>query len=205
MWDTNDLTRRRTTLYDDDGSAADAVTAIAFRPDTTDGPTLAVASADGLVRMRSVDDHASEAIVLPGPRSYVTAVAFDGDGSTLAAGHRNGAVSLWDLAADGSPGGLPKVLAGHAGRVRAVAFAPDGRTLASAGEDHLVRVWLVHTEDLKDLICQQVWRDLTLQEREQLVRDAGAAGESTCTVSPGDRGTIAADESRSLIAEEDAR
>ncbi len=203
MWDTTDLMKRATTLVDEDGLATDPVTAIAFYPDAANGATLAVGSTDGAVRMWSVDEQASEPIILPGPRSSVTAVAFNGDGSTLAAGHRNGAVSVWALAADGSSAELPSVLAGHAGRVRAIAFPADGRTLASAGDDRLVRVWLVHPEDLKNLICQRLWRDLTIEERDQFIQDA--ADEPTCSGSPEDRGTTTTDASYSVLADRRTR
>ena len=197
VWETADLTKRARTLVDENETATDPITAIAFRPDATNGSTLAVGGADGTVRLWAIDEGAGRPVVLPGPRSPVTTVLFDSNGSTLAAGHRNGAISVWTLGPDASTTGAPNVLAGHAGGVRSVTFPPDGRSLASAGDDRLVRIWLVHTEDLKDLVCQRIWRDLTIKEREPFMADA----EPTCSLPQADGGMTAAHETDRLPAE----
>ena len=67
-------------------------------------------------------------------------VAFAPDGAAFATGGADGAVRLWDAAAD-PPRPTARTLTGHAGPVLAVAYSPDGLTLATGGEDRTVRVW----------------------------------------------------------------
>lgn len=64
-------------------------------------------------------------------------VAFSADGSLIASGSQEGAITLWDV-------GRAKVLhtlRGHRGRVAGLAFHPDGKRLATAGEDRTVKFW----------------------------------------------------------------
>ncbi len=61
------------------------------------------------------------------------------------------------------------ILRGHENVVWSVAFSPDGQTLASGSFDRTILLWMVHTENLAGKICQQVWRNLTLDEWRQLV------------------------------------
>jgi WD40 repeat protein len=71
-------------------------------------------------------------------------LAISRDGTLLAAGSRDGMVTIYDL-----PG--QRQLAGfhaHQGTVWGVTFSPDSRTLATVGEDRLGRLWDV--EGLKE-------------------------------------------------------
>jgi WD40 repeat protein len=78
-----------------------------------------------------------EGTFLQGGTEGVTCLACSPDGATLATGHEDGTVKLWD-AHTGQPRGS---LTGHEGRVNALAFAPCRRRLASAGADGTVRLW----------------------------------------------------------------
>ena len=67
------------------------------------------------------------------------AIAFDPAGETLAAGHVDGQITLWDVAT----GRLVGEVRGHSGGIFDLDFNPDGKLLATAGTDGIVRVFEV--------------------------------------------------------------
>jgi WD40 repeat protein len=76
---------------------------------------------------------------LVGRQGFVTALAFNQDGTMLASGGSNRTLLLWDVATR-RPVGTP--LVGHNGAITGVAFLPDGRTLASVSDfDTTLRLW----------------------------------------------------------------
>ncbi len=78
----------------------------------------------------------------------VLALAFSPDGKTLAAGRRDGGITLWDVAAKTARASLPGHRKGQELQgvfFSSVAFSPDGKTLASASGDKTVRLWNVAT------------------------------------------------------------
>jgi len=70
--------------------------------------------------------------MLPTPPAAFDAVAFSPDGRWLAAGDRDGLVTIWNTAT----GELAHRLRGHIASVPALAFAPDGVRVASASDDN---------------------------------------------------------------------
>ena len=82
-------------------------------------------------------------------KDFIEAVAWSGDGATIASASSDRTVRLWDTAT----GKERLVLTGHQGVVRCVAFSPDSTLVASggdafennmgrdAGHDVAVRVW----------------------------------------------------------------
>jgi WD domain, G-beta repeat len=114
--------------------------------------------------------------ILQGHENGVEFVAFSPDGQTLASGSVDNTIRLWDLR---QPAAVPTVLRGHENWVSSVAFSPDGQTLASGSGDRTSRIWSARTEILAEKICQQVWRNLTLDEWRQFV-GADLPYERTC-------------------------
>ncbi len=75
---------------------------------------------------------------------YVTQVAFDPTGATVATVSYDKLVQVWDV----SGGKLLTTFSGHAGNPLSVAFSPDGRLLASGGMDNSIKIWDVHSGEL---------------------------------------------------------
>jgi hypothetical protein len=117
------------------------VTSLAFN---SDGSTLASASLDGSIQLRSWDGKTWNS----SPRSLTTqsksirSIAFSPiDNRTLVSGDDDGVIMFWDVSAGTQVGTLPKQKAA----VNSVAFSPDGKMLASGSEDSRILLWNVAT------------------------------------------------------------
>ncbi len=73
----------------------------------------------------------------------ILSAAFSPDGKLLAAGGKNGVISLWD----NSRHQLIAKLSGHTKQIWKIAFSPDGSKLASASWDKTVKVWDIATNE----------------------------------------------------------
>ena len=75
----------------------------------------------------------------------VSALSFRPDGKTLASGHSDGNIRIWDANTDE----LLQTFMGHASGVGNVSFHPAGKTLASSGRlDGTIRIWDADTGEL---------------------------------------------------------
>src|SRR5262249_51168735 len=85
----------------------------------------------------------------------ITRIAFDRRGATLASGHRDGEIQIWDVAT----GRLQSRLTAHDKHITALEFDEEGR-LAIASHDGTVRVWdparekVLRLEIRKDMRCR---------------------------------------------------
>jgi WD40 repeat protein len=85
--------------------------------------------------------------VLKGHTSYVTELAYVGDGNRLVSGSWDKTVRVWDAAS----GMSLKTLTGHTSAVNAVAVSPQGGLIAAGSSDKTIRIWdaasykLLHT------------------------------------------------------------
>ena len=160
QWDLQDPIAESTVLLDHETW----VTSVAFSPD---GKLLASGCGDATVRLWNLQDATFKPVVLGGHEAWVNSVAFSPDGKTLASGSDDSTIRLWtlqDLAA------APVVLTGHEEPVYSVTFSPDGTTLASSSEDATVALWVTApTEKLAEQVCEEVQRNLTLEEWQQFV------------------------------------
>lgn len=122
---------------------------------------------DGVTTLWQIDSPAPLVALQPsGSSSPVTAIACAGGTRTLAIGHEDGSVRLWDAQSPGEPKG---VLCGHEHAVRAMAFGPDGRWLYTGSADGTVRRWHVPEDDLIELACRKVTRGFTQYEWDEYV------------------------------------
>jgi WD40 repeat protein len=110
----------------------DRVHAVAVSPD---GRRVASGGADLTVRVWSVDQPGSPALVLKGHTEPVSRLAFLPGGEQLLSGSYDGTVRLWDTKTGAAKGQLP----GGVGRVTAVAFGGSSRRLGIAGDGLRVR------------------------------------------------------------------
>jgi WD40 repeat protein len=77
------------------------------------------------------------------------AVDFSPDGKWLAAGHRDGLVSVWDL----TTGKKKRTLRGHTAQLVSLKFTPDGKTLVSSAHDGTIRLWNPEWERAREVIA----------------------------------------------------
>jgi WD40 repeat protein len=131
------------------------------------GDRLAAAGLDGAVRVWARRGAAGwqqrpELVLREGEAVGVRAVAFSGDGASLASGDLQGEVRVWDAAA----GHLRFGLSAHRGAVLGLAFE-DG-WLLSGGEDRTVRRWQIELieplEKAYELACSVANRNLDRTE-----------------------------------------
>jgi WD40 repeat protein len=111
-----------------------------------DGKLLAAASWDkNCVKVWNVE---SGAEVHSWQDTSMTAAAFRRDGQVLATGHKDGTISVWDLA----EGKKKRTLRGHAAQVQSLRFTPDGKMLLSSGHDGVIRLWNPDFERAREVI-----------------------------------------------------
>lgn len=97
-----------------------------------DAATLASAS-DDLILWNCADGSQIASIQ---QLSWVTAVAFNPDKTTIATGHDDGRVRIWNIESQKLVGEYRE----HSAPISALAFSTDGARLASAGEDRNIQI-----------------------------------------------------------------
>jgi WD40 repeat protein len=128
------------------------ISAVAFSPN---GKISATSDAHGKICLwqeLAVGDSlpsgiGEQLLTCQGHISWVRAIAFSPDGSTISSGGADQNVKLWDT----STGECLKTLSGHTERVQSVAFSPRGSMLACGSDDQTVSLW-----DLRISQCHKI-------------------------------------------------
>jgi WD40 repeat protein len=113
------------------------VSGVAF---SSDGQTLATASADNTAGLWDISDrtHPARTATLS-HTGLVYGVAFSSDGQTLATASADNTAGLWDITDRTHPARTATLK--HASLVYGVAFSSDGQTLATASDDNTAGLW----------------------------------------------------------------
>jgi WD40 repeat protein len=122
---------------------------LSFSPD---GKTIALASRNGIVKLRNIDniDDGKELLTfrVTHHSSWVTNLSFTPNGEIIASASHDGIVKLWNL--DGKEIQSFKT---DCPCVNSVSFSRDGKTLAFASADGTVILWNLDLEDLLKRGC----------------------------------------------------
>jgi WD40 repeat protein/serine/threonine protein kinase len=139
------------------------IPAVAF---SADSRRIAAASWDETVLLWPADDPTQAPTVFAGAEGALYALALSPDGRFLAAGGKDNTIRIWSMA---DPAARPEVLLGHTGTVTGLAFTADSTRLVSGGLDGSTRLWHIGSEQLTQLVEQQPWRNLSLEEWQTFV------------------------------------
>ena len=170
LWDV--ATRTEVATLEVHGSSVHSVT---FSPD---GGTLVSRAADGTVLLRDLET--GNAAGLSGHES-LSSMALSPDGAMLASGgNREGAVRLWDVAAQTTVA----TLEGHEERVTSASFSPGGALLATAGgwyDKSTIKLWDVATRKLVGTLKGHTdWAaSLAFSPDGAILASAGGWGDAT--------------------------
>lgn len=116
----------------------------------------------------------------------VNALCFSNDGRWLATGSSDKRVKLWEVASERNE---PLLTFDYEAFVWSVAFNADASLLASAGADKTIRLWRTSTDTLAELVCENVKRNLTLEEWRNFI-GADIPYERTCPNLPADSNAV---------------
>jgi WD40 repeat protein len=142
---------------------------------SSDGQLLAASNESGAVVLWDLRQPEPSPVLLAVPPAAPSALAFDPSGALLAVGTADGSVLLLRLDQPDTPA-VSLTVSDYP--VSRVAFSPDGQHLATDAAD-AVRLWLVSTDALAEIVCDQVLRNLTLAEWQQYV-EPGNTYQRTC-------------------------
>jgi WD40 repeat protein len=142
----------------------DRVNSIAFSPNSF---TLASAGDDKMVLLWNLKNFSDKPTTLKVLQRPVYSVAFNPKGTVLASAGASKVIQLWDLKDITAE---PITLTGQRGLIESLAFSPDGNTLASASYDRTILLHhIASTENLAELVCKKVWRNLSRSEWNDFV------------------------------------
>ncbi|HVN52880.1 MAG TPA: BTAD domain-containing putative transcriptional regulator [Anaerolineaceae bacterium] len=148
------------------------VTSVVVSPD---GKLVITGSQDGTARIWDYQSGRElERMKLDGP---VTSVAIDGEGKLVITGSQDGTARIWEVATGSE---VARIIQDQA--VFSVAFSPDSHRVVTGSANGAVRAWLWRNEDLIQLACQKLVRNLTQAEWKEYLD--GLPYRQTCANLP---------------------
>lgn len=156
-----------------------------FDPSKFSGPVLmAIFSPDGMsilsassgndttVRLWKIDGTPIREFV--GHTTRVTSLAFSPDGQRIVTGSEDATARVWDVAT----GNQLRQFAGHTSSIWSVTFSADGQYVVTGSLDRTIRLWEADLKQAMDLLCTNLPRDLSAEDR----RAFGVIGDDlTCS------------------------
>lgn len=153
LWDTSTLTQKGIIAANWDSHLPYSYDAFGYQLLTFSphGRTLAVGNCHG-VELWDVST-LTRRTILQGHDGFLTAIAFNPEGTFLASASRSGhkTLQLWNT----SVGENPQVLIEHSGDIHSLAFSPDGDTLISGGWDGTLQFWDIPALTLRRTIREE--------------------------------------------------
>ncbi|MBN2391407.1 MAG: WD40 repeat domain-containing protein [Anaerolineae bacterium] len=166
VWDLETFPPRKVQMMKLDTQ----VLSVAFSPD---GRWIASGSTDGMAWVWDVESGREVSRMIPkveGAYQAVNAVAFSPDGQWVVSGSWNGVARVWEAAT----GCIVAEMTHKSAPVSFVAFSSDDQRVVSVfGWEGIgsVRIWRWQSEDMIDLACGRLTRNLTREEWRQYLGD----------------------------------
>ena len=148
-----------------------AITTIAFDPK---GVFIAAGIDDSSIVVWRVDSPENVISILRGHDGMINDIDINVD-LILASASTDGTVRLWDLK---EVKNYPRVLKGPWSAVFSISFSHDGYWLAVGSSNPVILLYPL-TDELSKIVCQNVWRNLTNKEWQDVMGD-GIEYECTC-------------------------
>jgi WD40 repeat protein len=156
------------------------ISTVAFSPN---GNILATSDAHGKIclwREFGVGDSlpsgiGEQLLTCLGHISWVRAIAFSPDGSTISSVGADQNVKLWDT----SSGECLKTLSEHPKRVQTVAFSPKGNLLTCGSDDQTVSLWNLRSSKSQKILHEHTGRVLSVAFGPQAKTLASASSDKT--------------------------
>jgi WD40 repeat protein len=130
------------------GKTESEVLSISVSPD---GRLIATGTRAGQVVVFGNEPGSSPRVIHDEPGNDILSVAFNNNGSRLAAGNVGGAISIIEVAT----GNLLTTLSGHTARVVDIEFCPAGRFIASTSFDGSIRIWNAQNLNSRPVVLRE--------------------------------------------------
>jgi WD40 repeat protein len=166
IWDVENWEESNRITYDLSNWGG-IINSVVFHPN---GEWIASGEVDGSIRVwdlidnheiiRMTHDSGSTSINF----NEVNSIDFSPDGNWIVSGSNDYSVRVWRVDT-----GEEIARMHHDREVTAVSFSPDGRTILSSSLDGTAKIWLWKSNDLIEIACERIVRNMTTNEWQQYI------------------------------------